>query len=112
MSFDDNNMFKVSSEILHTLIGKDELRVKELLKNKLSALIPNIESVLDVFGTYTFECLIIHILGSVFNALNEKVSVRCSYLIDQLDKGVWYQACTEVSKDKLAELVQTKIKKN
>ena len=83
ISFDENIIFKHYPKMINLLIGDNKITAKEYLKSK------NVDlKILDHFGCYTLEALIIHVLGLVFTCSNRTSLVKVSSLIDQLDSAV------------------------
>lgn len=83
LSFDENIIFKQYPKMINLLIGDCKITAKEYLKSKDIDL-----EILDHFGCYTLEALIIHVLGLVFSCSNRTSLVKVSTLIDQLDSAV------------------------
>ncbi|KAL6491696.1 hypothetical protein OROGR_034165 [Orobanche gracilis] len=84
-------MYKTVPNVIIDMIKKGEesgsSSAKEflLLSKKLS---DEEKSSLNVFGTYTLEVLLIHVLSTLFNAVESNSVIRLSTLIDRLDTTV------------------------
>ena len=64
--------------------GNTPISARDYLKKSRG--ISDVElSYLGYLNQYTLEAIIIHVLGSVFNSVQEKGSVRVSTLIEQLE---------------------------
>lgn len=68
---------------------------KDYLRSRLST---DDFSMLQKFGHYTLEAIIIHVLGLVFNCAQDFPVVRVSTLVAQLESAVRVQALIMVSK--------------
>ena len=88
MKFDEDNLFKVTPNIVKFLINKDQPNAKQYLKGCLPSSLP----MLKMFGIYTLEAIMIHVLGLVFNTLQESSAVKAARFIDQLNSTVREQA--------------------
>ena len=84
MKFDEDNLFKVTPNIVKFLINKDQPNAKQYLKGCLPSSLP----MLKMFGIYTLEAIMIHVLGLVFNTLQESSAVKAARFIDQLNSTV------------------------
>lgn len=90
MNFDEKSVFKSYPNVIKLLVGKDMITAKEYLKQcDLSEI--DMTTIL-VLGTYTLEAIMVHVLGSVFNPLEDFSTVRVSTLIEQIDSFVRVQA--------------------
>lgn len=97
MDFDENNVFKHSTMMLDKIINKGGITAKEYLKQKKCGLSEIELSYIHVFSQYTLEALLIHVLGSVFNNIQDLSIVRVSTLIEQIDSHVRYHAMYIIS---------------
>uniref|UniRef100_A0A8I7B0N9 Uncharacterized protein n=1 Tax=Hordeum vulgare subsp. vulgare TaxID=112509 RepID=A0A8I7B0N9_HORVV len=88
MKFDEDNLFKVTPNIVKFLINKEQPNAKQYLKGCLPSSLP----MLKMFGIYTLEAIMIHVLGLVFNTLQESSAVKAARFIDQLNSTVREQA--------------------
>lgn len=108
MFFDENSVFKQSSNLLKLLIGENTITAKEYLKHKKVGLTEDQLSMLNELGPYTLEAIIIHVLGSVFHSLKELPYVRMSTLIEHLDSTAQSQLKLYVSDSKRRVIKQEK----
>lgn len=90
MKFDEKNIFKESYNIIKILIGKDLICAKEYLYRNIPRDLYN--KTIEPFGEYTLEAIIIYVLGSLYNSIQESAVVRLSTLIEKLDTTVRTQA--------------------
>lgn len=88
--FDESNIFSETPNLIKLLIGKDLLCAKDYLYRNLPINVYN--STIDPFGQYTLEAIIIHVLGLLYNSIEESSVVRVSTLLDTLDRTVRTQA--------------------
>lgn len=109
MKFDEKSVFKSSSNLIKLLIGKDMITAKEFLKQKKCDLSENDLKLIHEFGQYTLEALIINVLGSMFNCVNELSVVKASTLMEQIDSAVRVQAVT-IARNKAAGSSKTDVK--
>lgn len=86
MNFDENSVFKSFRNLIPLLICRDMITAKEQLIKK--GLYEKDEPYIHVLGRYTLEAVMIHVLGSVFNCLQDLSVVRVSTLIQQIDSIV------------------------
>lgn len=86
MSFDEGNIYKDSSKIISILINKEKENAKEYIIRHLPDNDPLIESLL-LFGQYTLEALIVHVLSVLFSNAYESM-IRLSTLVETLDRYV------------------------
>ncbi|XP_017985382.1 PREDICTED: probable DNA-directed RNA polymerase [Theobroma cacao] len=90
MLFDEQSMFKSVPNIIKILIrdydvsAKDYLRGMELEKDDIE--------LLSEFGQYTIEALIVHVLGMLFNPLENYSIIRVASLVERLEYSVRIQA--------------------
>jgi DNA-directed RNA polymerase len=85
MKFDESNIFRETPNIIKLLINQNKPSAKEYLYNQLPC---TYYPMLNKFGNYTLEAIIIHVLGVVFNSLQEYPVVRVSTLLEQLNSTV------------------------
>lgn len=90
MNYDENSVFKSSMTLLKLLIN-NEISVIDYLKQKKCLSEDDLTS-LNVFGRYTLEAIIIHVLGSLFNSVKDLPLVKVATLIDLFDSTVRVQA--------------------
>lgn len=91
MTFDEQSMFRTVPNIIKMLMKSDGINAKDYLKSSLSD--ENDISLLNEFGQYTIEALIIYVLCMMFNSGSYNNScVRVSSLIEQLECSVRNQA--------------------
>ncbi|XP_074373729.1 putative DNA-directed RNA polymerase [Apium graveolens] len=92
--FDEESMYKTVPNVIIDMIKKGEQSAtlgyssaKDflLLSKKLS---DEEKESLNVFGNYTLEVLIIHVLSTLFNAVESNSVIRLSTLVDRLDTAV------------------------
>ena len=89
--FDEESMYKTVPNVITKMIKKGEesgySSAKDFLysSNKLSE---QEKESLNVFGNYTLEVLIIHVLSTLFNAVESNSVIRLSTLVDRLDTAV------------------------
>lgn len=89
MKFDDKNIYNSTPNMIKLLINKDLPSAKEYLYSNLpSKYFP----MLKMFGSYTLEAIIIHVLGLVFNSLSKSSVVRLSTLLEKVNSTVRDQA--------------------
>ncbi|KAI4972610.1 hypothetical protein ZWY2020_003535 [Hordeum vulgare] len=86
--FNEDNLFKVTPNIVKFLINKDQPNAKQYLKGCLPSSLP----MLKMFGIYTLEAIMIRVQGLVFNTLQESSVVKVARFIDQLNSTVQEQA--------------------
>ena len=91
MKFDEISVFKSVPNLLKLLINNDMITAKRYLIQKCGLSKKDLTS-LKVFGKYTLEAIIINVLGSVFNCVQDLSLVRVSTLIEQIDSIVRVQA--------------------
>ncbi|YP_005090363.1 DNA-dependent RNA polymerase (mitochondrion) [Phoenix dactylifera] len=89
MKFDERSIYNSSPNLIKLLISKDLPTAKEYLKTHLST---EYLPMLNQFGHYMLEAIIIHVLGLVFNCVRDLSVVRVSTLLEQLDSAVRDQA--------------------
>ncbi len=92
MNFDEHSVFKSSSSMIKLLVGDEMITAQAYITQKKLGLSEEDLSYINVLGIYTLEAIIIHVLGSVFNSIEDLPVVRVSTLIDQLDTNVRVQA--------------------
>lgn len=92
INFDEDSLYKHNMDMINLLISDNMISAKDFLKHKKFGLSEKDLSNIHVFGQYTLEAIIIHVLGSLFNCLRDLPYVRVSTLIDQLDSAVRVQA--------------------
>lgn len=92
INFDEDSLYKHNLDMIKLLISENMICAKDYLKQKKFELSEKDLSNIHVFGQYTLEAIIIHVLGSLFNCLRDLPYVRVSTLIDQLDSAVRVQA--------------------
>lgn len=88
MNFEEKSVFKSSPSLLKLLISDNMITAKEYLKQKKCGLSEDELASINKLGTYTLEALIIHVLGCVFNCLDDLSVVRVATLVDQIDSSV------------------------
>lgn len=91
INFDEDSLFKTYPSLIKLLIRQDLITAKLYLQNN-SGLSETDLLYIQVFGKYTLEAIIIHVLGSVFNCVRDLSVVRVSTLIQQIDSTVRVQA--------------------
>ncbi len=93
MDFNDSSVWKSSMKLMELLLGDNKTLVRDYLRDKDQSGLSEAETkFLSVFDTYTLEVIIIHVLASVFNCIQDSPVVRVSTLIEQLDSTVRVQA--------------------
>jgi len=85
MKFDESNIFRETPNIIKLLINQNKPSAKEYLYKQLPS---TYYPMLNKFGSYTLEAIIIHVLGVVFNSLQEYPVVKVSTLLEQLNSTV------------------------
>lgn len=85
MKFNEGSIYKQAPNLIKILIQTDRLSAKDYLLDKLAN---DEKDMLEEFGQYTLEALIIHVLGILFSTHETETMVRASSLIDQLDSCV------------------------
>lgn len=90
MNFDEYSIFSETPNLRKLLIGKDLICAKDYLYKYLPTNIYN--STIELFGQYTLEAIIIHVLGMLYNSIQQSSVVRVSTLLDKLDSTVRTQA--------------------
>lgn len=90
MKFDESNIFSETPNLIKRLIGKDLICAKDYLNIKIPINFYN--CTIYTLGQYTLEAIIIHVLGLLFNSIQESSVVRVSTLVDRLDRTVRAQA--------------------
>ena len=91
MNFDEKSVFKSVPSLIKLLICQDMITAKEYLMQKCG-LYENDLTYIQVFGQYTLEAIIIHVLRSMFNCVQDLSVIRVSTLIEQIDSTVQVQA--------------------
>jgi len=81
MKFDESTIYK--SNLIKILIQKDRVSAKDYLLEKLA---DDEKQMLDEFGQYTLEALIIYVMSLLFSTA--ETMVRASSFIDQLNSSV------------------------
>lgn len=90
--YDDmKSIYQAAPQIIRLLIKNDEPTAREYLKNCGSMSIEELLIIND-FRQHTIEGIIVHVLGSLFNSIEDSPAVRLSTLVDQLDRAVRTQA--------------------
>lgn len=90
MSFDEKSIYKSVPNIIKLLIPENLESAKDYLLGR--DLEDDDVELLYVFGQYTIEALIVHVLGMVFNPLEDIGMIRVSTLIERLESSVRSQA--------------------
>jgi len=90
MTFNEQSIFTCVSNLIKLLISSYMITAKEYLMQK--SLSDTDLTYIKVFGKYTLEAILIHVLGSVFNPLQDLSIVRVSTLIHQIDSTIRVQA--------------------
>lgn len=88
--FDEKSMFKTAPNIIRILIRNNDESARDYLRGRVLEK-DNIE-LLSEFGQYTIEALIVHVLGMVFNTLENNSIIRVASLVEQLESSVRIQA--------------------
>lgn len=91
MSFDEKSMFKTAPDILNILIKKNKESAKQYMQKFLLKEGDLELELLRVFGQYTLEALIVHVLTMVFSPLESSSMVRVATLLDQLNSLTYKQ---------------------
>ena len=89
--FDEKSVFRTYPSLIKLLIHKDMITAKDYLQQKMCLSETDLACI-QVFGKYTLEAIVIHVLGSVFNSVQSLSVVRLSTLIHQIDSAVRVQA--------------------
>jgi hypothetical protein len=89
LNFDEVNIFHNFPNMIKVFLNKELPSAKEYLKGCLSR---EYLPMLNRFGYYTFEAIMIHVLGRVFHSVRDLSVVRVSTLLDQLNSAVRDQA--------------------
>jgi tRNA nucleotidyltransferase/poly(A) polymerase len=88
--FLEQSIYSTIPNLIKILIQKDKPTARDYLRKCLQS--PSDLELLNYMDQYTLEALILHVLGTLFNALGENAAVRVSTLLEQLDTAVRYQA--------------------
>ena len=88
MKFDESSIYNAVPNLIQILIQKDKLSAKDYIINKFDDDDDDDIKMLEEFGQYTLEALIIHVLGIVFNTSETESMVCAASLINQLDSSV------------------------
>ncbi|GLJ45999.1 hypothetical protein SUGI_0968810 [Cryptomeria japonica] len=89
--FEEKSVFKTYPSLIKLLIRQDMIFAKLYLNNK-SGLSEQDLTYINGFGPYTLEAIIIHVLGAVYNCVQDLSVIRVSTLIHQIDSTVRVQA--------------------
>lgn len=90
MLFDEKDIFKTAPNIIKILIRSNEISAKDFLRGR--ELKKDDIELLSEFGQYTIEALIVHVLGMVFNPLENSSLIRVASLVELLESNVRIQA--------------------
>jgi hypothetical protein len=85
MDFQDINIYQKYPNLISIFISKELPSAKDYL---IKALPQEYLRMLNQFGAYTLEAIMIHVLGMLFNNTRDYCVVRVSTLIDQLSSAV------------------------
>jgi len=85
VKFDKETIFKSSFTLIELLLKDKRCCVRDYLKDHLP---DKCLSAIYKLNEYTIECCIIHVLGSLFNHLNDINHIRLSTLIDHLEMHI------------------------
>ena len=91
MGFEEESLFKSVPGIVGLLINKEKMTAKVYLTKRCELTETDMKYV-DVMGKYTLEALLIHVLGSVFNPLEDLPVVKVAAMIQQIQSAVKVQA--------------------
>lgn len=90
--FDDfKNIYQITPDLIKLMICKDKPSAKDFLKS-CRCLYPDDLECIDCFDQYSLEAIMLYVMGTLFNCINENPAVRVSTLIDHLDMTVKIQA--------------------
>jgi hypothetical protein len=90
MFFDEENMYQTVPEIIKMLIIKNEISAKDYLRGM--KLEKDDMELLFEFGKYTIEALIVYVLSTLLNPVEDKLTIKLASLVEQLDFNVRKQA--------------------
>ena len=92
--FDEKSMYKTVPNVISDMIKKAnqsaspaDCSAKDYLLSSTKLTAEEKES-LNVFSNYTLEVLIVHVLSTLFNAVESNSVIRLSTLVDRLDAAV------------------------
>lgn len=88
--FDEESIFKTVPNIIKILIRTEDVNAKDYLKKRLGS--KEMNDLLSDFGPYTIEALIVHVLGTLFHALECSSIIRIQSLVEQLESRVRMQS--------------------
>ena len=100
MLLDDKSIYHTAPNLIKLLIRPEMPTAKDFLKS--CPLSPEVLDLLDHFDHYTLEAIIIHVLGMVFNSLQDFSMVRVAlwWEVEQLDSSVRVQAALLKSRNR------------
>lgn len=90
MMFDEHSIHKSAPNIIKMLLSKKDICARDYLKAR--KLDKADSDLLDNFGHYTLEALIVYVLALVFNELEYSALIRVATLVERLESSVRRQA--------------------
>lgn len=88
--FDEKSIFKSASDIMKILIRENEECAKDYLRRRPFE--KDDLELLSVFGQYTIEALIVHVLSMFFSSVESNSLIRVASLVEQLESSVRHYA--------------------
>lgn len=90
MHFDEESVFKSTTNILKMLIDPDKESARDFLRGKLTS--EDDLALVAEFGQYTLEALIVHVLCVLFSSADSNTMIRVASLVEQLEGNTRSQA--------------------